>query len=160
MSTQNGIFLGVPGHSHIIIAVIKSGLAVREFVRKELEPAVKDKTAPLEELLNNSGILIKFDGGATLIGNLVTTAGGTYLRFDEERRCFVLPDGVRYSGQLRYDNVYNVELNEEKTRELASVLNKEGLNNVQIPEDTPRDYMPRILEARRALESFVQRYTS
>lgn len=162
MNMTNGIFLCVPGQNDAVaIAVSESGQSIRDFVKKELEPAVDDKNAPLEELLNNSGVLIGKNGVVTLIGSLITTAGGTYyLRFDRDRECYLLPEGVKYSGQLRCDKVYKVELDAKKIGELAKVLINEGLDRVKVPPDLPAKFLPRIRQSEKHLTKFVKQYTT
>lgn len=162
MNIPNGIFLCVPGQNHAVaIAVSESGQSIRDFVKKELEPTVDDKSAPLEELLDNSGVLIEKNGVVTLISHLVTTAGGTYyLRLDRDRECYLLPDGAKYSGQLRYDKVYKVELGAKKIGELAKVLDNEGMNTIRIPPGLPAQFLPRIRQAKEYLTQFVSQHSS
>ena len=160
MVIQKGIRLGVPGFSYITISTIGSGQSIQEFVKRELEPIVADKSVPIEELLKNSGILIKVNRSVLVIGNLVTTAGGTYLRHESERDCFVLPDGVRYSGKFDYSNLYSVQLSGDRVKELAGILNNEGLENVQIPSNIPNELIPRIKAAKLQLDHFVRQYYS
>ncbi len=152
-----GICAGVYGKlPQLHIATSGSGLAVREFVRGEIQTALQDNRIPLEDVLNRSGIVLASADEATILSYLITTPGGTYLRDDKERKCLVMPDGIRYSDSSATELVMvELKLGDEKIKQLAAILSEEGLDNVR--NSVPNQNIAHI---RKALEFFVKYQTT
>ena len=146
----NGIYFS-PDHKHEVtgISIIPraSGKPLLEFLG-----TLRNKGVLLEEIMADGGLVIKGNGTAKFVGDVVTTINGEYLQIGSKKGAWVRSDGLNYIGPVSQE-YFQLALNPKQMQILASALENIGLNNIEGFDNSESSI-------RIILESFVRKYQS